>query len=133
MTTATAAMAAPQAPPTLDRLATCLLWLFVASLQMSIFAADILLSLLLVCWVALLIRDHARPSAPTFLVPLVVYGAVTLASSAFALEPWTSFQDDKQLVYLLVVPMVFDLARGKRAHTVMDVIVTVAEIGRAHV
>ena len=131
MTTATATLAAPQASPTLDRLATWLLWLFVASLQMSIFAADILLSLLLVCWVALLIRDHARPAAPTFLIPLIVYGAVTLVSSAFALEPWTSFQDDKQLVYLLVVPMVFDLARGKRAHTVMDVIVTVAALGAA--
>jgi O-antigen ligase len=131
MTTATAIMAAPRESPTLDRLATWLLWLFVASLQMSIFAADILLSLLLVCWVALLIRDHARPSAPTFLIPLIVYGAVTLASSAFALEPWTSFQDDKQLVYLLIVPMVFDLARGKRAHTVMDVIVTVAALGAA--
>jgi O-antigen ligase len=131
MTTATVTMAAPQESPTLDRLATWLLWLFVASLQMSIFAADILLSLLLVCWVALLVRDAARPSAPTFLVPLIIYGAITLASSAFALEPWTSFQDDKQLVYLLVVPMVFDLARGKRAHTVMDVIVTVAALGAA--
>jgi O-antigen ligase len=129
MTTATATMAAPQASPTLDRLATWLLWLFVASLQMSIFAADILLSLLLVCWVALLIRDRARPSAPTFLIPLLVYGAMTLVSSAFALEPWTSLQDDKQLVYLLVVPMVYDLARGRRAQTVMDVIVTVAALG----
>jgi putative inorganic carbon (HCO3(-)) transporter len=131
MTTATATMAAPQESPTLDRLATWLLWLFVASLQMSIFAADVLLSLLLVCWATLLVRDRARASAPTFLVPLVVYGIVTLASSAFALEPWTSFQDDKQLVYLLIVPMVFDLARGKRAHTVMDVIVTVAALGAA--
>jgi O-antigen ligase len=131
MTTATATMAAPQESPTLERLATWLLWLFVASLQMSIFAADVLLSLLLVCWVALLVRDRARASAPTFLVPLIAYGAVTLASSAFALEPWTSFQDDKQLVYLLIVPMVFDLARGKRAHTVMDVIVTVAALGAA--
>jgi len=131
MTTATATMTAPQDSPTLDRLATWLLWLFVASLQMSIFAADVLLSLLLVCWVALLVRDRARASAPTFLVPLIAYGAVTLASSAFALEPWTSFQDDKQLVYLLIVPMVFDLARGKRAHTVMDVIVTVAALGAA--
>ena len=99
---------------------------------MSIFAADILLSLLLVCWVALLVRDRARPSAPAFLLPLLVYGGVTLLSSAFALEPWESFKDDKQLVYLVVVvPMVYDLARGRRAHSVMDVIVTVAAIGAA--
>jgi len=129
MTTATATMAAPREAPTLDRLATWLLWLFVASLQMSIFAAGILLSLSLVCWGALLVRDRTRPSAPAFLLPLVAYGAVTLISSAFALEPWTSFQDDKQLVYLIVVPMVYDLARGRRAYTVLDVIVTVAALG----
>ena len=132
MTTATVTMAAPQESPTLDRLATWLLWLFVASLQMSIFAADILLSLLLVCWVALLVRDRAWPSAPAFLLPLLVYGGMTLLSSAFALEPWESFKDDKQLIYLVVVvPMVYDLARGRRAHSVMDVIVTVAAIGAA--
>jgi len=122
-------MTAPEAPPTLDRVATWLLLLFVAALQMSIFAAGILLSLSLVCWGALLVRDRTRPSAPAFLLPLVAYGAVTLISSAFALEPWTSFQDDKQLVYLIVVPMVYDLARGRRAYTVLDVIVTVAALG----
>jgi len=111
MTTATATMTAPEAPPTLDRVATWLLLLFVAALQMSIFAAGILLSLSLVCWGALLVRDRTRPSAPAFLLPLVAYGAVTLISSAFALEPWTSFQDDKQLVYLVIVPAaVYDLA-----------------------
>ena len=131
MTTATAAMAAPRESPTLDRVAVWLLWLFVASLQASIAAADFLLSLLLVCWVALLVRDRARPSAPTFLIPLIVYGAVTLVSSAFALDPWESFKDDKQLVYLLVIPMTYALARGRRADTVMNVIVTMAAIGAA--
>src|SRR5688572_33089039 len=111
MTTATAAMAAPQSPPTLDRLATWLLWLFVASLQMSIAAAGVLLALLVVCWVALLVRDRMRPSAPSFFLPLVVYAALTLISSAFSWQPWTSFADDKQLIYLVVVPIVYDLAR----------------------
>jgi putative inorganic carbon (hco3(-)) transporter len=130
MTTATATMAAPQASPTLDRIALWLLLLFVASLQMSIFAAGILLSLMLVCWVALLIRDRERPSAPEFVLPLVVYAVLTLISSAFAIEPWESFKDDKQLIYLAVVPAaVYHLARGKRATTVIDVIVTVGAAG----
>ena len=60
MTSATVTMAQPHPTPTLDRVATWLLLLFVASLQMSIFAAQILLTLMLVCWVALLIRDRAR-------------------------------------------------------------------------
>ena len=73
MTTATATMTAPQAPPTLDRIALWLLLLFVASLQMSIFAAGILLALMLVCWVVLLVRDRERPAAPAFVIPLAVY------------------------------------------------------------
>jgi O-antigen ligase len=129
MTTATATMAAPQASPALDRIALWLLWLFVASLQMSIAAAGVLLSLLLACWVALLVRDRARPSAPPFFLPLVVYAGLTLVSSAFSIEPWTSFGDDKQLVYLIVVPLVYDLARGKRTGTVLDVVISVAALG----
>ena len=132
MTTATATMAAPQSPPTLDRLATWLLWLFVASLQMSIAAAGVLLALLVVCWVALLVRDRMRPSAPSFFLPLVVYAALTLISSAFSWQPWTSFADDKQLIYLVVVPIVYDLARGRRTATVVDVIVSVAAIGAVY-
>jgi O-antigen ligase len=131
VTSTTATMAQPQSTPTLDRLATVLLLLFVASLQMSIFAAGILLSLMLVCWVALLVRDRERPTAPAFLLPLVVYAALTLVSSAFSIEPWTSFEDDKQLVYLIVVPAVYYLARGKRATTVMDVIIAVGAAGAA--
>jgi O-antigen ligase len=131
MTSTTVTMAPPHATPTLDRLATVFLLLFVASLQMSIFAAGILLSLMLVCWVALLVRDRERPSAPAFLVPLAVYGALTLVSSAFSIEPWTSFEDDKQLVYLIVVPAVYHLARGRRATTVMDVIISVGAAGAA--
>ena len=132
MTTATATMTAPQAPPTLDRVALWLLMLFVASLQMSIFAAGILLSLMIVCWVALLIRDRERPAVPDFVLPLAVYAVLTLISSAFALEPWESFKDDKQLIYLAIVPAaVYHLARGKRATTVVDVIVTVGAAGAA--
>jgi len=132
VTTATATMTAPQEPPTLDRVALWLLMLFVASLQMSIFAAGILLSLMIVCWVALLIRDRERPAVPDFVLPLAVYAVLTLISSAFALEPWESFKDDKQLIYLAIVPAaVYHLARGKRATTVVDVIVTVGAAGAA--
>jgi O-antigen ligase len=132
MTTATAAMTAPPASPTLERVALWLLLLFVASLQMSIFAAGILLSLMLVCWVALLIRDRERPAVPEFVLPLAVYAVLTLISSAFAIDPWESFKDDKQLIYLFVVPAaVYHLARGTRATTVIDVIVTVGAAGAA--
>jgi O-antigen ligase len=61
-----------------------------------------------------------------------VYGVLTLISSAFALDPWESLRDDKQLVLLVVVPLVYDIARGRRATTVVDVIITVAAIGAVY-
>ena len=63
MTSATVTMAEPHPTPALDRVATWLLLLFVASLQMWIFAAQIVLSLMLVCWAALpsaTARGHRR-------------------------------------------------------------------------
>jgi O-antigen ligase len=131
MNTTTATLMAPTPTPALDKVTVWLLLLFVASLQMSIFAAQILLALMLVCWAALLVRDRVRPSAPAFFLPLVVYGVLTLLSSAFSLEPATSFIDDKQLVLFAVIPAVYDIARGKRASTVIDVIVTVGAAGAA--
>jgi O-antigen ligase len=133
MTTASVTMANPHSAPrpTLDRAATWLLLLFVAALQMSIFAAQILLALMLVCWMALLVRDRVRPSAPPFFTALLVYSVLTLVSSAFSLEPSTRVLDDKQLVLFAVVPAVYDLARGKRASTVIDVIVTIGAASAA--
>jgi O-antigen ligase len=118
---------APQARAThgLDRLAVGLLLGFVASLQVSIALADVLLAGTLVAWVAMLVRDRVRPSAPRFFVPLAAYAGITLVASAFSMDPRTSFVDSKQLLLFAVVPAVYDLARGPRAATVIDVIVTV--------
>ena len=74
------------APPTpgLDRLTTMLLFAFVASLQLSIAAADILGSALFLCWIAGMVRDKRRPAAPPFFVALLAYAGITLISSAFS-------------------------------------------------
>ena len=61
-------------------------------------------------------------------VPLVVYAALTLASSAFAIDPRTSFIDDKQLILFLIVPAVYYLARGPRASMVLTVVITVGAL-----
>jgi O-antigen ligase len=108
-----------------------LLLAFVASLQISIAAADILLTAVLLSWVVLLIHERARPSAPPFFLALAAYAGMTLISSFFSLDPSTSLRDDKQLVLFLIVPAVYDLARGQRASTVVDVIVTVGAASAA--
>jgi O-antigen ligase len=117
--------------PGLDRVAVTLLLGFVASLQVSIALAGMLLAGMLVAWVATLVRDRVRPSAPRFIVPLIIYAGVTLLASAFSVDPVTSFVDSKQLLLFAVVPAVYDLARGRRAATVIDVIVTVGAASAA--
>jgi O-antigen ligase len=118
--------------PGLDRASAALLLGFVASLQVSIALANILLSATLVAWVATLARDRTRPMAPAFFVPLLAYAAVTLVASVFSLEPVTSLIDSKQLILLAIGPAVYDLARGPRANTVMDVIITVGAASAAY-
>ena len=119
------------ATPGLDKLAAALLFGFVASLQISIAAAGILLSAMLVCWVAMLVSDRRWPSAPAFFIPLAAYGAMTLISSVFSSDRVTSLIDSKQLVLLAIVPAVYEIARGKRAVTVIDVIVSVGAASAA--
>ena len=118
--------------PGLDRLTTVLLLAFVASVQLSIAAANILLVALLICWVIGLVRGQSRPTAPTFFAALLAYAGVTLLSSAFSLDPRESFIDSRQLLLFLIVPAVYDLARGQRAATVTDVIITVGAAAAAY-
>ena len=115
----------------LERVALWLLLAFVASLQLSIAAAGILLTAALLAWAVLLVRDHARPAAPGFMLPLLAYAGVTLVSAAFSLDPVASFIDSKQLVLLLIVPLVYYVARGRNALLVIDVILAVGAVSAA--
>jgi O-antigen ligase len=132
MNTASVSLPHPRALPTLDRVTLWLLLAFVASLQVSIAAASILLSLTLVCWVATLVHHKTWPAAPAFFVPLSAYAAMTLVSAAFSTDPMSSFIDSKQLVLYLIVPAVYSVARGRRASTVVAVIVSVGALSAAY-
>jgi O-antigen ligase len=131
MSTTTMSVTGTATEVTLERVTFWLLLAFVAALQMSIAAANVLLAMTFVCWVAVLVRDRSWWSAPAFFVPLVGYAVMTLISSAFSFEPRTSFVDDKQLVLFAIVPMVFDIARGRRADSVIDVLVSVGAASAA--
>src|SRR5688572_7890093 len=92
MNTATATLTAPL--PTRNRLALVgfagLIGL-AAALQVSIAAAGICLGITLTFWVLSLVVQHQRVQVPGMFVPLLVYAAVTLVSSAFAIDPRASF------------------------------------------
>ena len=98
---------------------------FVSALQLSIAAASICLAITLACWAGTLGLGHERWDAPRFFWPLLVYAAWTLVSAAASPDPRTSFIDSKQLVVFLLVPAVYQLARGNRALTIYNVIITV--------
>src|SRR6186713_208200 len=124
----------PEAPaaPGLERLTTILLLGFVGAVQLSIAAAQILLTALLLCWVIGMVRDKSRPTAPTFFIALLAYGGLTLISTVFSFAPLESFIHDRQLVLFLIVPAVYDLARGQRATMATDVIITVGAAAAAY-
>src|SRR5215510_11721384 len=70
----------------LDRVAFGLLLVFVAALQMSIAAAQIVLTGTLLCWAAILVRRHERPAAPRFFLPLCAYAGWTLVATVFSFD-----------------------------------------------
>jgi O-antigen ligase len=125
MTTAAISMPAPRAAATIERTALFLLFGVVAALQWSTALAFILLSGMLVAWVALRIQERTRPAAPGFFLPLAAYGVLTLLSAIFSVDPTQSFIDSKQLVLLAIVPAVYDIARGQRAASVVDVVISI--------
>ena len=78
-------------------------------------------------WLMQAIRCDAS-EVPRFFYPLAAYAAATLVSAAFSDDPNASFIDSKQLVLFLVVPMVYDIARGTKAPFVVQVIITVGAL-----
>lgn len=97
----------------------------VAALQLSIAASQIFLALAFVCWMASHVWQRRRVDAPAFFWPLVAYAALTLLAAGFSQNPSASIADSRQLALFLLVPIVYDLARGARARTVLSVILTI--------
>jgi len=100
---------------------------FVSALQFSIAAANVCLALSLLMWILRAIALR-RLEVPAFFYPLAAYGVATLVSAAFSDDPNASFVDSKQLVLFLIVPMVYALARGTKAPTVVQVVITVGAL-----
>ncbi|MGE0040124.1 MAG: O-antigen ligase family protein [Vicinamibacterales bacterium] len=97
----------------------------VAALQLSIAVSQVLLTVAILCWLAAHLTRHERLEAPAFFWPLAAYAAFTLVSAGFSRDPVTSVVDCKQLALFMLVPVVYDLARGARARSVLTVILTI--------
>lgn len=112
----------------LEQVGTLALFGMAGALQFSIAAAQILLAVALICWIALLIVRRERFEAPAFFWPLLAFSGATLVSAALSPDPRTSLMDCKQLVLLLIVPLVYRFVPGNKPHTLVTVVVTCAAI-----
>jgi O-antigen ligase len=109
----------------LERLGVFALMGVGATMLFSIAAAQILLGVAVLIWLGLHLSSQSPVEAPPFFWPLVAYAAVTLLAAGFSLNPSVSVVDCKQLFLLLLVPIVYDFARGSRADALLTVIITV--------
>jgi O-antigen ligase len=115
-------------PQGLERAAWLALLAFAASLQVSIGAAGVLLTLTAVLWLALIVRNGERPEVPSMFWPLAAYAAITMVSAIFAVDREVSLRDTKQLVLFAIVPIAYRLLPGRRSLTAVDVIITIGAI-----
>lgn len=116
----------------LEQLAVWCFFAFVGAIQLSIFAAEALVAVLAVLWIALLVTRRARFDAPPFFWPLLAYAVLTLVSAVYSVDPATSIADCKQLLLFAVVPITYELARASRARTAITVAITVGAVSAAY-
>ena len=100
---------------------------FVSALQFSIAAANIFLGLSLLMWLLHAIA-RAASKCRDFSIRSPRMRLRRSSSAAFSDDPNASFVDSKQLMLFLIVPMVYDLARGTKAPFVVQVIITVGAL-----
>jgi len=108
----------------LEQVAVWSLYGLVGALQWSIFAAEVLVAAMALCWIALMVRGRARFDAPPFFWPLLAYAVLTLVSAAFSVDPAASIVDCKQLLLFAIVPATYEIARAGRARTAGTVAIT---------
>jgi O-antigen ligase len=114
--------------PWLDRLMFAGLLGFAGAIQFSIAVGEIALWLTLAAWAASLVVNRERPEAPPWFWPLLAYVGVSLVATAFSLDRARSLGPAKQMLLYLAVPATCSIARGRRADTMMQLIITVGAV-----
>jgi O-antigen ligase len=115
-------------PTGLERAAWLALLAFAAALQVSIFAAQGLLAVTAILWLALVIRNGERVDVPRMFWPLAVYAGWTIIAALLAVDRGVSLRDTKQLVLFAIIPIAYRLLPGRRSLTAVDVIITVGAL-----
>jgi O-antigen ligase len=114
--------------PSLDKAVLIGLLAAVTAVQFSIWLGELLLWVALIGWLMLLVLRRERPEVPAWFWPLVAYAGLTLLATALSLDPWRSLGATKQMVLYLLVPATCTVARGRRAETMLQLIVTAGAV-----
>ena len=122
---------ASDGPHGIERAAYYSLLAFAAALPFSIFASETLLTITGVLWLATVLSRHERIEVPRMFWPLAAYAGATIVSAAFSVDPRVSLIDCKQLLLFSIVPIAYRLLPGRRALTVVDIIITAGAISAA--
>jgi O-antigen ligase len=118
-------------PHGLERAAYYSLLAFAAALPFSIFVSETLLTVTGLLWLVLIVRHKEGFQVPPMFWPLAAYAAATLVSALFSIDPRVSFIDCKQLLLFSIVPITYRLVPGRRALTVVDIIITAGAVSAA--
>lgn len=110
----------------LERIGFVLLAAGLGLIQFTI-RAEIVLALAAIVAILLFIRDR-RLDVPAFFWALIALMVLSLVSSAMSADPMYSLERGKQFLLFLIVPVTMRLARGKRAGTVIDVIIALGSL-----
>jgi putative inorganic carbon (hco3(-)) transporter len=118
--------ALPEATHVPRRVALVSLALTVAAVQFSIAVGEMCLAVALAAWLVTLVFERRLPSAPPWMLPLMLYAGWTLVSAAFSPERAVSFTDCKQLVLLLLVPLTYEIVDEDSAVNLTTIILAAA-------
>jgi O-antigen ligase len=119
---------APVETISLERAAYLSLLAFVAVVQVSIFASELLLAVTGLLWISVIVQDRQQTGVPRMFWPLLAYAGWTLVSAVFSADRHVSLVDCKQLLLFSIVPIAYRLLHGKRALTAANIIITVGAI-----
>lgn len=75
--------------------------------MVSISLSQIFLSLSLIFWIVILIREKQKFTFPSFFWPILVYAALSLVSSLLSVNPEVSLKDSRELLLFLIIPIVY--------------------------
>ncbi|NQT81261.1 MAG: O-antigen ligase family protein [Candidatus Aminicenantes bacterium] len=75
--------------------------------MVSISLSQGFISLALICWIIMLIREKQKFIFPSFFWPLIAFTFLSLVSSFFSVNPTVSFKDDRELLLFLIIPIVY--------------------------